>query len=265
MGKRLNRGSTSASAAAARGARPARSPARPATPQTSESVPARRKRAARIIAELKKVYPEATCALRHGSALELLIATILSAQSTDETVNRVTPVLFKRYPTPTDLANADSAEVERIIHPTGFFRQKTKSVMAACRSIVDEFGGNVPATMEGLLQLRGVARKTANVVLGTWFGRNDGVVVDTHVGRLTQRLALTWTSRDDKDAVKIEQDLMQVLPQAEWTYTSHALIWHGRRICTARKPKCAECVLNKLCPSAFAFDDVNGSNGRARK
>jgi len=219
-----------------------------------ESIPEKQRRARRIIAELKKVYPDATCALHHGSALQLLIATILSAQSTDETVNKVTPVLFGRYPTAEALCAADPAEIQKIIYPTGFFRQKTKSILGACRAIGEHCGGRVPETMNELIELPGVARKTANVVLGTWFGRNEGVVVDTHVGRLAHRLALTWTSKDEKDAIRIEQDLMQVLPRDEWTFTGHALIWHGRRICTARKPRCADCKLNGLCPSAFTFD-----------
>jgi endonuclease III len=218
------------------------------------SVTDRAKRARKIIAKLKELYPEATCALHHGSALELLVATILSAQCTDETVNKVVPVLFAKYPTAAALAGADPADIEKIVHACGFFRQKTKSIIGACRKIVETFGGEVPATMDALTQLPGVARKTANVVLGTWFGKNDGVVVDTHIGRLAHRLDLTWTSKDEKDAVKIEQDLMQVLPQAEWTYTGHALIWHGRRVCPARKPKCNECTLSKLCPSAFTFE-----------
>ncbi len=220
----------------------------------SEPLEQLRKRARRILSQLEKAYPDATCALHHKSALELLIATILSAQSTDETVNKVTPALFAKYPSLDALAAAEPADVEQIIHRTGFFRQKTRSILDACRSIRDAFGGRVPDTMEGLLQLRGVARKTANVLLGTWFHKNEGVVVDTHVGRLTHRLRLTWTSRDEKDAVRIEQDLMQVLPCDSWTYFSHALIWHGRRVCTARKPRCGECVLNKLCPSAFTFE-----------
>lgn len=235
-----------------------RKAARPAgsarTAKADAEVRDRRRRARRIIAELKKLYPEADCALKHGSALQLLIATILSAQSTDETVNRVTPGLFAAYPTAGALAGADPADVEKIIHPTGFFRQKTKSVIGACRMIVEEFDGEVPGTMEELTRLPGVARKTANVILGTWFGRNDGVVVDTHIGRLAHRLDLTWSAKDGKDAVRIEQDLMQVLPREEWTYTGHALIWHGRRVCPARKPRCGECTLNRLCPSAFTFE-----------
>lgn len=220
-----------------------------------EGVEERKRRARKIITALKKEYPEATCALHHGTALQLLISTILSAQSTDEMVNKVTPVLFARYPNLEALAGATPEEVESIIHPTGFFRQKARSVIGACRRIVAEFGGEVPETMEQLIELPGVARKTANVVLGTWFHKNEGVVVDTHVGRLAHRLGLTWTSRDEKDAVKIEQDLMRVLPREEWTYTAHALIWHGRRVCMARKPRCGECRLNRLCPSAFSFEN----------
>lgn len=229
---------------------------------TAESLDQRRRRAGKIVAQLKNEYADATCALHHKNALQLLIATILSAQSTDETVNKVTPAVFERYPDAESLAAADPAEVERMIHRTGFFRQKTKSIIGACEAIAREFGGEVPDTMAGLLQLRGVARKTANVVLGTWFGRNEGVVVDTHVGRLAHRLALTWSSKNDKDAVKIEQDMMQVIPHDDWTFTSHALIWHGRRVCAARKPDCAGCVLNKLCPSAFTFDNGAPPKGR---
>ena len=219
-----------------------------------ESIGDRRKRMKRIIARLKKLYPDADCALVHRSALELLIATILSAPSTDVTVNKVTPVLFKRYPTAVELAAARPADVEKIIHATGFFRQKTKSVINACKAIVEQFGGEVPATLEELIQLPGVARKTANVVLGTGFGRSEGMVVDTHIGRLAHRLGMTWTSKNEKDAVKIEQDLMQVIPRSAWINMGHALIWHGRRVCPARKPDCAACTLNKLCPAAFGWE-----------
>jgi endonuclease-3 len=219
-----------------------------------EDLSARKRRAGKIIAELHKEYPAANCALHHTDALQLLVATILSAQSTDETVNKVTPDVWKQYPSAVALAAASPEDVQKLIYRTGFFRQKTKSIMGACRKIVDEFGGKVPDTMEALLQLPGVARKTANVVLGTWFGQNVGVVVDTHVGRLAHRLALTQTSKHEKDAIRIEQDLMQVLPQKEWTFTSHSLIWHGRRVCTARQPNCGACVLSKLCPSAFSFE-----------
>ncbi len=225
-----------------------------ATPKVTESQDARRKRMAKILARLKELYPDADCALIHSSALELLVATILSAQCTDETVNKVTPTLLAGYPNAQALASAPPADIEEIIHSTGFFRQKAKSIINACKMIVEEFGGQVPDTMETLTQLPGVARKTANVLLGTWFHKNEGVVVDTHVGRLAQRLGLTWTSKDEKDAVKIERDLMQVIPRDEWTYVGHALIWHGRRVCFARKPNCAGCGISKYCPSAFTFE-----------
>lgn len=220
----------------------------------TESLPARRRRAARILSALQASYPQATCALHHASAFQLLISTILSAQSTDETVNKVTPVLFAQYPTPRALADAPREVIERLIHSTGFFRQKAKSIQETSRRIVEEFGGQVPDKVEQLVTLPGVARKTANVVLGTWFGKNEGVVVDTHVGRLATRLALTWTSKDAKDAVKIERDLMEVVPRDQWTFLSHALIWHGRKVCSARKPKCAQCTLSSHCPSAGTFE-----------
>ncbi len=220
----------------------------------TESLPARKERVKKILAALRKLYPEATCALRHEDPLQLLIATILSAQSTDETVNKVTPVLFGRYPTAAALAGAPRADIEAVIHSTGFFRQKAKSVQESCRRIVEEFGGAVPYEMDKLVTLPGVARKTANVVLGTAFGKNEGVVVDTHVGRLATRLKLTVNSKDAKDAVKIERDLMEVVPRRSWTYFSHALIWHGRKVCTARKPDCARCTLAFHCPSAVAVD-----------
>lgn len=219
-----------------------------------ESLDKKRKRARAILRGLRKLYPDATCALHHKSALQLLVATILSAQSTDDTVNKVTPALFEKYPTAADIAAAPAEEIETIVKSTGFFRQKTRSIQGACRIIADKYHGEVPATMEQLMELPGVARKTANVVLGTWYGRNDGICVDTHVGRLAHRMALTWTSRDEKDAVRIEQDLMQLIPRADWTFFSHAMIWHGRRVCAARKPNCAGCGLNRLCPSAFTFE-----------
>ncbi len=209
-----------------------------------------RKRARRIIAALRKLYPEASCALQHRDPLQLLIATILSAQSTDETVNKVTHVLFARFRTAKALAEAPRETIEEVIHSTGFFRQKAKSIQGACRKIIDDFGGNVPDAMDDLLTLPGVARKTANVVLGMAFGKNEGLVVDTHVGRLATRLGLTWSSKNSKDAVKIEQDLMEIVPRKDWTFTSHALIWHGRLVCAARKPNCDACLLAKDCPSA---------------
>ena len=228
------------------------------------AVQGRKTRTRKILRELHTLYPEAECALHHVSALQLLISTILSAQSTDENVNKVTPVLFKKYPMAEALANATPADVEKVIKSTGFFRQKTKSIIGTCKAIVENFGGEVPDTREDLTSLPGVARKTANVVLGTWFEKNVGVVVDTHIGRLAHRLDLTWTSKDSKDAVKIEQDLMQVIPRKEWTFIGHALIWHGRRVCSARKPNCEGCTLNKLCPSAFSPDLNNNKNNTAK-
>lgn len=196
-----------------------------------------------ILAGLDEAYPAASCALKHQDAFQLLISTILSAQCTDERVNQVTPSLFKQYPTPRDFAVADSNDIEAVIRSTGFFRNKTKSIIGASRKIVDEYGGQVPRTMEEMLSLPGVARKTANVVLGTAFGIAAGVVVDTHVQRLSHRLDLSHNT----DPKKIEQDLMAILPRERWILFSHQLIWHGRRICQARRPKCIECNLEKIC------------------
>ncbi len=221
---------------------------------TRQSVADRKSRAVKLLRGLQKLYPEADCALLHKSPLELLVATILSAQSTDETVNKVVPKLFHRYPDARSLSDADVGDLETLIHSTGFFRQKAKSIKNACGIIVNRHAGQVPDTMENLIELPGVARKTANVVLGTWFRKNDGVVVDTHVGRLATRMVLTWRSKDSKDAVRIEQDLMEVIPQKQWTYFGHAMIWHGRKVCSARKPRCDECTLAKHCPSAGTFD-----------
>ncbi|MBN1825000.1 MAG: endonuclease III [Candidatus Eisenbacteria bacterium] len=215
-----------------------------------ESKGARAERAGRILESLREAYPNADCELRHKSALELLVAVILSAQSTDATVNKVTPALFRKYRTARDYAAADVAAFEEEIRPTGFFRQKTKSVIGAARMLEERFDGRVPDRMEDLILLPGVARKTANVVLGTWFGRNDGIAVDTHVGRLAHRMKLTRTSRDGKDAVRIEKDLMEIIPRDSWTFFSHAMILHGRRVCAARKPDCAGCSIAPHCPSA---------------
>ncbi len=223
-------------------------------PKTRESFDVRRKRAAKITRGLRRLYPDADCALQHRSALNLLVSTILSAQCTDDRVNMVTPALFKRYKTVSDFARADKAELEDMIRSTGFFRNKTKNIIGTGRVLTERFGGKIPDTMDGLVQLPGVSRKTANVVLGTWFKKNEGFVVDTHIGRLAHRLALTWQSRDDKDAVKIEQDLMEVFPQKDWTYLGHALIWHGRKVCNARKPACDRCTLADNCPSAHKCD-----------
>ena len=200
-------------------------------------------RVAAILQKLDEAYPNVTCALDHHTAFQLLISTILSAQCTDERVNQVTKTLFVKYPTAKDFAYANPAELEQDIRPTGFFRNKTKSIMGAGRKIVEEFGGEVPRTMEELLTLPGVARKTANVVLGTAYGIAVGVVVDTHVIRLSNRLDLSRNT----DPKKIEQDLMQVIPREKWILFSHQLIWHGRKVCQARKPKCVECNLEALC------------------
>lgn len=219
-----------------------------------ESLDQRKKRASAITRRLRREYEDADCALQHRSALQLLVSTILSAQCTDDRVNKVTPSVFARYRSAKDFATADPAELETLIQSTGFFRNKTKSIIGAGKAISERFNGGVPDTMEQLLELPGVARKTANVILGTWFKKNEGVVVDTHIGRLSHRLQLTWRSKNDKDAVKIEKDLMQILPQKDWTYIGHALIWHGRKVCAARKPACDRCTLAELCPSAFSID-----------
>lgn len=210
----------------------------------------RKQRAARVLRRLRKLYPAAECALRHASALELLAATILSAQCTDERVNQVTPALFARYRTASDYAQADPLELEALIHSTGFFRNKSRSLIGMGRTLVERFDGRVPDDMQSLLTLPGVARKTANCVLGTWFKQNVGVVVDTHVGRLAQRLGLTPSARDSKDAIRIERELIELFPRSSWTYLAHALIQHGRRVCLARRPNCAGCALASLCPSA---------------
>jgi endonuclease-3 len=211
-----------------------------------ESNQARAARLKKIIAGLRKAYPDAHCELNFSNPLELLVATILSAQCTDKRVNLVTAELFKKYRTAADYANAPTVEFEQAIKSTGFFRNKAKSIQACCRKLVERHGGEVPRTMEELTRLDGVGRKTANVILGNAFGVNAGIVVDTHVSRLAQRLALSR----QKDPEKIEQELMQQVPQAQWTLFSHWLIWHGRRRCEARKPDCAGCEIASLCPSA---------------
>lgn len=199
-----------------------------------------------IIARLHQAYPDAECALHHRNAFELLVATILSAQCTDERVNKVTPALFARFPTPEAMAGADREELEMLIRSTGFYHNKAKNIQGAAQRIVGAYGGVVPQTMDELLTLPGVARKTANVVLGVVFKIADGVVVDTHVKRLSNRLGLTTQS----DPEKIERDLQAITPKAEWINLSHLLIFHGRQVCDARKPACAACTLNDLCPSA---------------
>jgi endonuclease-3 len=234
---------------------PAKKKARPVKPKVAR--PAKKSRAAKpaqaagidpkrvtaILARLDEAYPNATCELKHENAFQLLISTILSAQCTDVRVNQVAETLYRKYPNPEAFAYATPGELEQEIRPTGFFRNKTKSVMRASKAILEKFGGQVPRTMEEILTLPGVARKTANVVLGTAYGITSGIVVDTHVIRLSNRLDL---SRNE-DPKKIEQDLMQVIPREKWIQFSHQLIWHGRRVCHARKPKCIECNLESLC------------------
>lgn len=198
-----------------------------------------------VLRELHKLYPEAECALLFHNAYELLIATILSAQSTDKTVNQVTPALFAKYPSPQELAHADLTEIEKLVHATGFFRNKARNLLKCAQVLVTQHRGLVPQTMTELIALPGVGRKTANVVLGNAFGKNEGVVVDTHVARLAQRLGFTQHEQPEK----IERDMTAWVPREEWTSFSHRLILHGRQVCIARKPKCESCALARLCPS----------------
>ncbi len=202
-----------------------------------------------ILGGLDALYPDAHCELTFGNPFQLLIATILSAQCTDKRVNMVTPVLFDRFPDARAMAKAKPSELETIIRTTGFFRNKAKNILGAAKLLMEIFGGEVPRTMEELLELPGVARKTANVVLGTAFKINVGFVVDTHIGRLGRRLGLT----KEEDPVKVERDLCQVVPQAKWTQVGHQLIWHGRRVCGALKPDCKSCSIAIYCPSASAI------------
>jgi endonuclease-3 len=213
---------------------------------TSRYNPIEPERIQQILQRLDERYPGATCALKHANVWELLVATILSAQSTDATVNKVTPELFRKYPTPAAMAAIKPEQIEPDIYPTGFFRNKSKSLVGAAEGVMEEFGGQVPDTMEQLLTLPGVARKTANVVLGTWFHKAIGVVVDTHVHRISRRLELTKSN----DAKNIEQDLMKVIPQNKWIDFSHQIIHHGRQVCVARKPRCADCNMENLCHAA---------------
>ena len=215
----------------------------PQTKQTSRGDD-RKQRALKIARQLAKTYADAECALKHNNPFQLLAATILSAQCTDERVNMVTPALFAKYPTPAALAASEQADVEKIIQSTGFFRAKANNLRGMAQALVDQFGGELPRTLDEMVSLPGVGRKTANVVLGTAFGLPTGVVVDTHVKRLTRLLGLTT----NLDPVKIEHDLAALLPKSEWINFSHRLIHHGRRICNARKPNCVECPLLKLCP-----------------
>jgi len=225
------------------------------TPNAAAKRPAQRKKkkgaelkshALEILARLKKEYPDAHCELDFDTPLQLLIATILSAQCTDKRVNMVTPDLFKKYPDAESLSKADQTELEELIKSTGFFRNKTKSLLGMSSAVTQNHSGEVPHTMEELVKLPGVGRKTANVILGNAFNLNEGVVVDTHVGRLSVRLGLTSLT----DPVKVEQALMPLFPREDWALLSHLLIFHGRRVCIARSPKCASCVLNDVCPSA---------------
>jgi endonuclease-3 len=199
-----------------------------------------------ILERLDATYPDATCALHHSNAWELLVATILSAQCTDVRVNMTTPELFRKYPTVQAVAALKPEQLEPDIRSTGFFRNKAKSVVGAAKMIVGDFGGEVPSEMEQLLTLPGVARKTANVLLGTWFHKNEGVVVDTHVYRISRR----WELTTNTDPNKIEQDLVRILPRGRWTSFSHQVIWHGRKLCTARSPKCVDCPLESICHAA---------------
>jgi endonuclease-3 len=214
-----------------------------ATAQLKGYNPIAPERVAQILQRLDQLYPDVTCALTHSSAWELLVATILSAQSTDANVNRVTPELFRKYPTVQAFAALTPEQLEPDVRSTGFFRNKSKSVVGAAKKVVADFGGQVPDDMEKLLTLPGVARKTANVVLGSWFKKAEGVVVDTHVHRISRRLELTT----ENDPQKIEQDLMKIIPREKWILFSHQIIWHGRKLCIARKPKCADCALENLC------------------
>jgi endonuclease-3 len=215
--------------------------------KNTRQLPSLKQRALEILIRLQRLYPHATCSLHYSTPLQLLVATILSAQCTDERVNRVTPVLFSRFPDARSLANADLTELENLVRSTGFYRHKAKNIQAACRMIITDFNGEVPQQMEQLLQLPGVARKTANVVLAHAFGINAGVTVDTHVKRLSQRLGLTKHT----DPIRIERDLMQLVPQPDWENWSIRLIYHGRAVCKARNPACQACQLADICPSAI--------------
>jgi len=211
-----------------------------------ETAAERQQRTRKILRRLRAEYPEARCALDHATPLELLVATILSAQCTDKRVNEVTPALFRRFPDAAAYAAAPLPELERMVQSTGFFRNKARALRGLGQALLAEHGGEVPADMEALRKLPGVGRKTANVVLGNAFGKNEGVVVDTHVGRLARRLGLT---RHD-DPEKVERDLMELVPRRDWALWAHLLIFHGRQVCAARKPRCAECALADICPSA---------------
>ena len=238
---------TSKAAAKKRPRTPAKkAAAKPAKKHAKPQLKTSPARIAKIIAGLQKAYPGATCALVHSTPWELLVATILSAQCTDARVNMVTPVLFRRFPTPAAMAKASLPEIEEIIRTTGFYHNKAKSISGAAKAVVERFGGEVPRTMEELLTVPGAARKTANVVLGTAYGIAVGVVVDTHVLRLTRRLELTLNT----EPKKVEQDLIKIIPKDHWIEFGHELILHGRAICIARKPRCVDCVIEKECDSS---------------
>ncbi|GAP93869.1 endonuclease III [Leptolyngbya sp. NIES-2104] len=217
---------------------------------TTRRLSAKKQRALEILVRLKKLYPEAPCTLDYETPVQLMVATILAAQCTDERVNTVTPALFRRFPDAAALAGADVSELENLVRSTGFYRNKAKNIQAACQLIMEKYGGEVPRSMEDLTSLPGVARKTANVVSAHAFGVNLGVTVDTHVKRLTYRLGLTKNT----EPVKIERDLMKLLPQPDWENWSIRLVYHGRAVCNARSPQCDRCVLADLCPSAHLAD-----------
>lgn len=250
MKKRTGRGHSAAGRSAKKGGAAAKPASGVRTAKRAgrgrETVRARRDRASVILSRLHEEYPEARTALQFEGPYELLVATILSAQCTDERVNQVTPGLFRKYPTAVDLADAKREDVEELIRSTGFFRNKTKSLLGMANAVVERFGGEIPDTMEDLVELPGVGRKTANVVLGNAFGKDEGVVVDTHVARLSQRMGLTGHT----DPVRIEQDLMKLFPENEWTALAHVLIFHGRATCKAQRPRCEQCVVSDLCPSS---------------
>ena len=240
-------GGSSAHVGTAAFGRPGGATARSVTKLKKQSYnPLAPERISEILRRLDQLYPDVTCALTHNSAWELLVATILSAQSTDVNVNRVTPELFRKYPTVQAFAAITPEQLEPDVRSTGFFRNKSKSVVGAAKKIVADFGGQVPLNMTDLLTLPGVARKTANVVLGSWFKIAEGVVVDTHVHRISRRLELTTNN----DPQKIEQDLMRIIPREKWILFAHQLIWHGRKLCIARKPKCVDCLLENICHAA---------------
>ena len=224
-----------------------KTPNQPKTPQINLEP---KERAAKIINLLEKEHSDAKIALHHSNPLELLVATMLSAQATDEQINKVTEKLFKKYTKPEDYANIDTAELEQDIRSTGFYHNKARNLKNASKMLIEKFHSQVPKTMEELLELPGVARKTANIVLYGAYGKIEGIAVDTHVRRLSQRLGLT----ENEDQDKIEQDLMRLVPREKWMRLTDLLIFHGRRVCTAKKPNCAGCVLSKICPCAFAFD-----------